>query len=73
MKMTRRQKRAFIAQAILLIVGLVGVFVVLNSVGTIEGDYITISTQLSLNVGDFLTGFAIITVAVNLYKIIFKD
>ena len=72
-KMTKKQKRSFIAQLVLVLIGIVGFFILLNSIGTLDGDYITISTQLSLNVRACVTGFALITMAMYLYKSLFKD
>ena len=72
-KMTRRQKRKLIAQIVLFLVGLGGFFLIINSIGTIDGDYITISTQLTMNVKVCVTGFALITLAANLYKNLFID
>ena len=72
-KMTVKQKRKFTAQLVLLAIGLIGFFVILNSIGTLDGDYVTISTQLSFNVRTLITGFALITLALNIYKNLFKD
>lgn len=72
-KMTRKQKRRFTAQIVLLLIGLVGFFMLLNSIGTLDGDFITISTQLTLNVRTCVTGFALIAMALNVYKSLFKD
>lgn len=73
MKMSRKQKRKFIAQLVLVLVGLSGFFLILNSIGTLDGDYITISTQLTFNVRVCVTGFALITLAIKLYKNLFAD
>lgn len=72
-KMTKKQKRRFIAQLVLLLIGVIGFFVVLNSIGTLDGDYITVSTQLSFNVRTCVTGFALIFLAINIYKNLFND
>ena len=72
-KMTRRQKRKMIAQLVLFLVGLGGFFLIINSIGTLDGDYITISTQLTLNVRVCVTGFALIALAISLYKNLFND
>lgn len=72
-KMTRKQKRKLIAQLVLVLVGLIGFFLMLNSIGTLDGDFIVISTQLSLNVRTCITGFALIALALNLYKNLFND
>lgn len=72
-KMTRKQKRRFIAQLVLLFIGLIGFFVILNSIGTLDGDHITISTQLTLNVRTLVTGSALIALSLNLYKYLFRD
>jgi len=72
-KMTKKQKRKFIAQLVLVLTGLIGFFLILNSIGTLDGDFITISTQLTLNVRACVTGFALIALAINLYKNLFSD
>lgn len=72
-KMTRKQKRKFIAQVVLFFVVLIGFFLILNSIGTLDGDFITISTQLTLNVRVCVTGLALIILALNIYKALFKD
>ena len=72
-KMTRRQKRKMIAQLVLFLVGLGGFFLIINRIGTLDGDYITISTQLTLNVKVCVSGFALITLAISLYKNLFND
>ena len=71
-KMTKKQKRKFIAQFVFILIGIIGFFLMLNSIGTLDGDYITISTQLSLNVRTCITGFALISLSVNLYKNLFS-
>lgn len=71
-KMTRKQKRKFIAQAVLIVIGLIGFFLVLNSIGTLDGDHIVISTQLSLNVRTCVTGFALINLVMGIYKMLFS-
>ena len=70
-KATKKQKRKFIAQLVLIILGLVGFFLMLNSIGTLDGDYITISTQLTLNVRVCITGFALMALSLNMYKNLF--
>ena len=72
-KMTKKQKRKFVAQLVLALIGLAGFFLLLNSIGTLDGDFITISTQLTLNVRACVTGFALIALALNIYKFLFKD
>ena len=72
-KMTKKQKRKFIAQLVLVLTGLIGFFLILNSIGTLDGDFITISTQLTLNVRACVTGFALIALAINLHKNLFSD
>ena len=72
-KMTRKQKRRFIAQVVLLLIGLVGFFIILNSIGTLDGDFITISTQLTFNVRTLVTGSALIGLSLNLYKYLFRE
>ena len=71
-KTTKKSKRNFIAQLVLVLVGLGGFFLMINSIGTLEGDYITISTQLSLNVRTCITGFSLISLAMYLYKNLFQ-
>lgn len=73
MKMTTKQKRKFIAQIVLVLVGLIGFFLILNSIGTLDGDFITISTQLTLNVRFVVTGFALVAMALSIYKALFKE
>lgn len=68
----KKQNRKFIAQVVLILVGLAGFFLMLNSIGTLDGDYITISTQLTLNVRVCITGFAMMVLASNLYKNLFQ-
>ena len=72
-KMTKKQMRKLVAQIVLVLIGLVGFFLILNSIGTLDGDFITISTQLSLNVRVCITGFALIALALNVYRVLFKD
>lgn len=72
-KMTKKQMRKLIAQLVLVLIGLIGFFLVLNSIGTIDGDYITLSLQLSLNVRACITGFALISLALTIYKFLFRD
>lgn len=72
-KVTKKQTKKFVAQIVLLVMGIVGFFMMLNSIGTLDGDYIIISTQLSLNVRACITGFALIVLALNVYKVLFKD
>lgn len=72
-KMTKKQMRKFVAQLVLTLIGIVGFLLMLNSIGTLDGDYITISTQLSLNVRTCIVGFALIALALNIYKMLFKD
>lgn len=72
-KMTKKQMRKFVAQLVLTLIGIVGFLLMLNSIGTLDGDYITISTQLSFNVRTCITGFALIALALNIYKFLFRD
>lgn len=72
MTKTKKQKNRGIAQFVLFIAGLVGFFLILNSIGTLDGDFITISTQLTLNVRVCVTGFALMTLSLNLYKALFN-
>lgn len=71
-KATKKQKRKFTAQILLVLVGLAGFFLMLNSIGTLDGDFITISTQLSLNVRTCVIGFALISMSMYLYKNLFQ-
>ena len=72
-KFTKKQMRKLVAQLVLVLIGLIGFFLMLNSIGTVDGDFIVISTQLSLNVRTCITGFALIVLALNVYKMLFKD
>lgn len=72
-KMTKKQMRKLVAQLVLVLIGLIGFFLMLNSIGTVNGDYITLSLQLSLNVRACITGFALITLAFTVYKFLFID
>lgn len=72
-KMTKKQLRKLVAQLVLVLIGLIGFFLVLNSIGTVDGDYITLSLQLSLNVRACITGFALISMALTIYRVLFKD
>lgn len=72
-RMTKKQMRKLVAQLVLVLIGLIGFFLVLNSIGTIDGDYITLSLQLSLNVRACITGFALISLALTIYKFLFRD
>ena len=71
--MSTKQKRKFLVQCLLFIVGLIGFVVMINSIGAVEGDYIVLSTQLSLNVRNCVTGCALLCIAVYLFKSIFRD
>ena len=66
-KMTKKQLRNLMVQIVLILIGLIGFFLVLNSVGTVDGDFITLSLQLSLNVRACITGFALISMALTVY------
>ena len=72
-KMTKKAARKFMAQIVLILVGLVGFLLMLNSVGTVDGDFITLSLQLSLNVRACITGFALISLAFAVYRSLFRD
>lgn len=72
-KMTKKQMRKFVAQLVLTLIGIVGFFLMLNSIGTVDGDYITLSLQLSLNVRACITGFALMSLALTIYKFLFRD
>ena len=71
--MSTKQKRKLGAQCALFLAGLIGFLLVVNSIGAVEGDYIIISTQLSLNVRSCVTGFAVMSMAIYLFKSIFRD
>ena len=73
MTKTRKQLRKLVAQLVLVLIGLIGFFLVLNSIGTVDGDYIILSLQLSLNVRACITGFALISMALTVYKVLFRD
>ena len=72
-KMTKKQVKRFVAQLVLVLIGLIGFFLMLNSIGTVEGDYITLSLNLSLNVRACITGVALIGLAFTVYRFLFKD
>ena len=72
-KFTKKQMRKLVAQLVLVLIGLIGFFLMLNSIGTVDGDYITLSLQLSLNVRACITGFALISLAFTVYKFLFID
>lgn len=71
-KKSSKQNRKFVAQSILILLGLAGFFLMLNSIGTLDGDFITISTQLTLNVRVCISGFALMALSLNLYKNLFQ-
>lgn len=71
--MSIKQKRKLGVQCLLFLAGLIGFLLMINSIGAVEGDYIIISTQLSLNVRSCVTGFAILCMAIYLFKSIFRD
>ena len=72
-KFTKKQMRKLVAQLVLVLIGLIGFFLMLNSIDTVDGDYITLSLQLSLNVRACITGFALISLAFTVYKFLFID
>ena len=72
-KFTKKQMRKLVAQLVLVLIGLIGFFLMLNSIGTVDGDYITLSLQLSLNVRACITGFALISLAFTVYRFLFLD
>lgn len=59
-------------KVVLLAVGIAGFFLIINSVGSIDGDYIVLSTQVSLNVKRCFTGIAMICMAMYVFKNLFK-
>lgn len=71
--MSTKQKRKLGVQCLLFIVGLIGFLLMINSIGAVEGDYIIISTQLSLNVRSCVTGFSVMCMAIYLFKSLFRD
>lgn len=71
--MSVKQKRKLGMQILLFIMGLVGFLLMINSIGAVEGDFITISVQLSMNVRACVTGFAVMCMAIYLFKSLFRD
>lgn len=60
----------FLMQVVLLIVAVAGFFVIINSLGSIDSDYIVIEFQVSLNVKQFFTGLVMIIMASTFYKLL---
>lgn len=71
--MSTKQKRKLGVQILLFIVGIIGFVMMINSIGAVEGDYIILSTQLSLNVRGVVTGFSLLCLAIYLFKNLFHD
>lgn len=71
--MSNKQKRKLGMQCALFILGLVGFLLTITSIGAVEGDFIVISTQLSINVRACVTGISLFAVAVFLFKALFSD
>lgn len=72
-KLTKKNAKKLGVQVVLALVGLIGFFLVLSSTGTVDGDFITLSLQLSWNVRICVIGFALISLAVTTYRVLFKD
>ena len=71
--MSTKQKRKLGVQILLFIVGIIGFIMMINSIGAVEGDYIILSTQLSLNVRGVVTGFSLLCLAIYLFNNLFHD
>lgn len=71
--MSTKQKRKLGVQILLFIVGIIGFIMMINSIGAVEGDYIILSTQLSLNVRGVVTGFSLLCLAIYLFNNLFRD
>ena len=70
----RKQKtRRVVMKLILLTAGVVGFYLIINSLGSIDSDFITISFQVSLNVRRFFTGLTTLLVSVYIFKTIFVE
>lgn len=69
----KKKTRRVVMKLILLIAGVVGFYLIINSLGSIDGDFITISFQVSLNVRRFFTGLTTLLVSVYIFKTIFVE
>ena len=69
----KKKIRRVVMKLILLIAGVVGFYLIINSLGSIDSDFITISFQVSLNVRRFFTGLTTLLVSVYIFKTIFVE
>lgn len=69
----KKKIRRVVMKLILLIAGVVGFYLIINSLGSINSDFITISFQVSLNVRRFFTGLTTLLVSVYIFKTIFVE
>lgn len=67
------KKRGIAVKIFLLIAGVVGFYMIINSLGSIDSDFITISFQVSLNVRRFFTGLTTLLVSVYVFKSFFIE
>lgn len=73
-EMYRKKKaRRTAMKLLLLIAGIVGFYLIINSLGSIDSDFIVISFQVSLNVRRFFTGLTTLLVSVYIFKSIFVE
>lgn len=59
-----------LAKLFLLVVAVAGFFIIINSLGSLDSDYIVIEFQVSLNVKQFFTGLVMIIMASTFYKLL---
>lgn len=69
----KKKRRSIAVKIFLLIAGVVGFYMIINSLGSIDSDFITISFQVSLNVRRFFTGLTTLLVSVYVFKSIFVE
>lgn len=69
----KKKIRRVVMKLILLTAGVVGFYLIINSLGSIDSDFITISFQVSLNVRRFFTGLTTLLVSVYIFKTIFVE
>ena len=69
----KKKTRRVVMKLILLTAGVVGFYLIINSLGSIDSDFITISFQVSLNVRRFFTGLTTLLVSVYIFKTIFVE
>ena len=69
----KKNTRRVVMKLILLTAGVVGFYLIINSLGSIDSDFITISFQVSLNVRRFFTGLTTLLVSVYIFKTIFVE